>query len=105
VAILFSSFTTSTLSAIFTLSVFFIGHFSPGLKYFGERSKSLITKYFSLGLYYILPNLENFNLKDTAVYGVSVEGLKVMYIFFYFLTYLALILLISNWLFSKRDFK
>ncbi len=105
VAILFSSFTTPTLSAIFTLSVFFIGHLSPGLKYFGEKSKSMVAKYFSLGLYYILPNLENFNFKNTAVYGVSIKGVSLVFIFFYFLSYLALILLISNWLFSRRDFK
>ena len=39
-ASLFSSFTTPTLSAIFTLSMFLIGHVSKDLMVFGERASS-----------------------------------------------------------------
>lgn len=105
VAMLFSSFSTPTLSAIFTLSIFFIGHFSPDLKYFGERAKTPLAKYFSLGMYYVLPNLENFNFKNAAVYGVQVDGGRVLYVFLYFFLYLCFLILIANFIFSRRDFK
>jgi ABC-type transport system involved in multi-copper enzyme maturation permease subunit len=105
VAMLFSSFTTTTLSAIFTLSIFFIGHLSPDLKYFGERANTLIGKYLPLGVYYILPNLENFNFKNVAVYGVHIDAGKISFVFLYFFFYLFLIILIANFIFSKRDFK
>ena len=55
VALLCSTFTSATLSAIFTLATYVIGHLTPDLKTFGEKldegMRALVT-----GLYYILPN-------------------------------------------------
>ena len=75
------------------------------LKYFGERANTLIGKYLPLGVYYILPNLENFNFKNVAVYGVHIDAGKISFVFLYFFFYLFLLILIANFIFSKRDFK
>jgi ABC-type transport system involved in multi-copper enzyme maturation permease subunit len=105
IAILFSSFSSPTLSSIITLFLFFIGHLSPSLKYFGERADSGMMKPILLFLYYTLPNLENFNLKNMAVYGVSVDFHHVLFVGAYFCVYVIVVLLIARTIFSRRDFK
>ncbi len=104
-AILFSSFSTPTLSSIFSLFLFFIGHFSTSLKNFGEHAVSWFASGGLLSLYYLLPNFENFNLKNLVLYGLKLDGKYLLFVFSYFLVYLALILFIANVIFSRRDFK
>ena len=71
VALLFSTFTSSTLSAIFTLAVYVIGHLSGDLKALGEKldgvSQGVLTT-----LYYVMPNLERFNLKGHVIHQLNV---------------------------------
>lgn len=105
VAIFFSTITTPTLSGIFTLSVFLIGHVSPQLKYFAGESQSTPAKLIALTMYYLLPNLENFNFKDQAIYGVDISPSRLVFVIGYFLAYVLLLLLVSNKVFSSRDFK
>src|SRR3990170_3210329 len=54
-ASLFSSFTTPVLSAIFTLSMFLIGHVSGDLLVFGSRAASGTARVVSAALFYLLP--------------------------------------------------
>ena len=71
-ASLFSTFTTPVLSAIFTLSLFLVGHLTNYLYVLGEQSKADAVRWGSRFLFYLLPNLENFNWKNEVAYG----GLK-----------------------------
>jgi ABC-type transport system involved in multi-copper enzyme maturation permease subunit len=103
VSIMFSSFTTPTLSAIFTLSVFFIGHMSNGLKYFSEKTKVSGLKVTAKLIYYVIPNLENFNLRNTAVYGTGISVEEIGYKIVYFLAYVGLLILFSHLIFSRRN--
>jgi len=105
IAILFSSFTTPTLSAIFALSFFFLGHLSPQLKFFGMKAKSNFLKYAALSIYYLLPNLENFNFKNSVLYGISFDFFHLMYVVVYWLVEICLLILITNIIFRRRDFK
>jgi Cu-processing system permease protein len=104
-ASLFSTFTTPVLSAIFTLSMFLIGHVSKYLLSFGGRSPSVPVRTASKVLFYLLPNLENFNWKNEVVYGgarsFAVLGLAVGYL----VLYSAGVLLLACLLFSRKDFK
>ncbi|RMG57203.1 MAG: ABC transporter permease [Deltaproteobacteria bacterium] len=104
-SIFFSSFTTPTLSAIFSLSLFLIGHLSPQLRFFGMKAKSAFLKGAALATYYLLPNLENFNLKNVVLYGVKVDGGRVLLMFGYFALYFAILMTLSWVIFSRRDFK
>ena len=105
VASLFSTFTTPVLSAMFTLSMFFIGHISRDLLFFGGRSRSALLRGAAQALYYALPDLESFNWKNEVVYGqardISVLPWAVAYLLLYGGTLLALACLI----FSRKDFK
>src|SRR5215217_3286027 len=71
VALLFSTFTSSTLSAIFTLAIYVIGHLSGDLKAFGEKMDAMGRGILN-AVYYVMPNLERFNLKGHVVHHLDV---------------------------------
>lgn len=104
VALLCSTFTSATLSAIFTLATYVIGHLTADLKTFGEKMdegmRALVT-----GLYYILPNLERFNLKGNVIHHIEVSGTDLLLIVVYGLTYVAFLLMFASIIFQRRDFR
>ena len=104
-ASLFSSFTTPVLSAIFTLSMFLIGHVSKDLVVFGERSATATVRVVSKFLFYLLPNLENFNWKNEVVYGEVRSFSVLLYPAGYLLCYCSAVLLLACLLFLRKDFK
>ena len=104
IAVLFSTFSTPFLSGIFTLAFFIIGHLSEDIKKLGEKSNGLV-KFLTSAVYYILPNLDNFNVKGRVVYDLPV-GLD-FYIFSiaYGIIYTSIIILLATLIFERRDFK
>jgi ABC-type transport system involved in multi-copper enzyme maturation permease subunit len=105
VASLFSTFTTPVLSAIFTLSVFLIGHVTPDLLFFGAKSGSAAVKWTGTALYYLLPNLEAFNLKGGVPYGEVRSARLLLAPALYLLAYCAAVLSLASAIFSRKDFK
>ena len=104
-ASLFSSFTTPVLSAIFTLSMFLIGHVSKDLLIFGSRAASSTVRTVSATLFYLLPNLENFNWKNEVAYGAARSGAVIPLAAGYLLAYCAAVLALACLIFSRKDFK
>ena len=104
VALLFSTFTTSTLSAIFTVAIYVIGHLTGDLKALGAKldagSRAMLT-----GLYYLMPNLENFNIKGRVIHSQDVATPEFMMIVAYGLLYTAFLLLLAAVIFQRRDFR
>ncbi len=104
VALLCSTFTSATLSAIFTLATYVIGHLTADLKTFGEKMdegmRAVVT-----GLYYLLPNLERFNLKGNVIHHIDVSGTDLLLIVVYGLTYVAFLLMSASIIFQRRDFR
>lgn len=104
-AILFSTFSTPTLSAIFTLATYIIGHLTEDLVRLGEKTESNLIKGITRFIYYVLPNLENFNIKGQVVHNITIENSYYIHVLVYFLLYLGTIILISISIFSKREFQ
>jgi ABC-type transport system involved in multi-copper enzyme maturation permease subunit len=104
VAILFSTFSTPTLSAIFTLSIYVIGHLTEDLVRLGENTESIFIKAATRFLYYILPNLENFNIKTQVVHHLSVKSGYYLTVFAYGCIYLSIIVLLAVYIFARRNF-
>ena len=104
VALLFSTFTTTTLSAIFTLAVYVIGHLTGDLKALGAKvdgaNHTILT-----GLYYVMPNLENFNLKARVIYHLDIAASELALVLMYGLLYTAVLLLVAAGIFHRRDFR
>lgn len=104
-ALLFSAFSSPTLSAIFTLSLFVAGHLSGDLRLFAARFGGAVTKLSAETLYFLLPNLSRLNFKDQAVHGFGVDGGSMGLSFLYAIFYIAALILAAMAIFERRDFK
>ncbi len=104
VAVLFSTFTSATLSAIFTLAVYVIGHLSGDLKEFAKKLDE-VSQMVVNAIYYTLPNLERFNLKGHVIHHLDFGMADMALTLAYGLTYAAFLLLLASVIFQRRDFQ
>jgi ABC-type transport system involved in multi-copper enzyme maturation permease subunit len=110
-ALLFSTFSTPALSAVFTFFLWIIGHFGKELQSFGVLTKSAAVRGLCHGLYYILPNLSGFNFIDsrsiirTAGIVKTIDPLAIAGSMLYTVLYCGAILALSIVIFMRRDFK
>jgi ABC-type transport system involved in multi-copper enzyme maturation permease subunit len=102
-AMFFSTFTTPTLSGIFTLALYVIGELTPDLKTLSEKLSGVSRGLLS-GSYYLLPNLALFNVKGEAVHGVPITAGYMLTAIGYGVSYAAVVLLLSCFVFQRRDF-
>jgi Cu-processing system permease protein len=105
VALLFSSFSSPTLSALLTFFVFIIGHFSSDLKNLAASMGSVGARFFFQALYYLLPNLGNYSFITPAAHGQMPTPQSVAAAVLYALTYLILLLTATILIFRRRNFK
>ncbi|MBI1389239.1 MAG: hypothetical protein GC154_12405 [bacterium] len=109
-AILFSSFSTPVLSAVLTLMCWIIGHLSEDLlewsKQLSDKGSPAVAALLK-GLYYIIPNLELYNIKQEVVYREDIGqlGYTVLLHPIYAVCATAILLLITIVTFNWRDFK
>lgn len=104
VALLFSTFSSATLSAIFTLAIYVIGHLTPDLKAFGQKMEGAGRTVLE-GIYYILPNLDRFNLKGHVTHHLEVPAGDLLMIAAYGMAYTAFLLMLASVIFQRRDFR
>src|SRR4030095_16708558 len=69
VALMFSTFSTPMLAALFSFAIYVIGHFSKDLLEMASLSNSITTRVLLTTLYYLLPNLSNFGFITEASHG------------------------------------
>ena len=104
VAILFSSFSTPALSALFTFAIFVIGHFSKSLHEFAETLASDATRKFFEVLYYLTPNFSHFSFITNSAYGdtppADMLGLAITYA----VVYSFILIWITVMIFKRRNF-
>ncbi|HNR13518.1 MAG TPA: ABC transporter permease [Thermodesulfobacteriota bacterium] len=105
IALLFSSFSTPILSGLFTLSFYIIGHLTQDLLALGKRFSGTSLEYGATALYYLIPNLEYFNLKGTVVYHIHQTPQYYLFTVGYGLLYCLIIILLSVAIFQNRDFR
>ena len=104
-AILFSTFSTPTLSAIYTLLVFVIGRLSADLMTFAAQFGGASLKATAVGLYYLLPNLSRFNLSGPVVNDLPLDPGALALTALYGALYAVGILSIAIAVFQRRDFR
>ena len=104
-ALLFSSLTSPTLSAIFTLVIFVIGHLSGFLRDYVQLYPDRGFHWFLKLIYYITPNLENLNLKIAVVENLDRPPHAVIYGLLYGVGYIIILLLLTTAIFRRKDFK
>jgi ABC-type transport system involved in multi-copper enzyme maturation permease subunit len=105
IALLFSSFSSPALSALFTLLIFLIGRWSPDLKLIAETSSSALTRTICLSLYHLLPNLDNFNFINETAHGQLVPGRLLIGNTLYTVFYISALLAASVLIFERKNFR
>src|SRR5688500_8528049 len=104
-ALFFSTFSTPILSAALTFGVFVAGHFNADLKNFGSIVDSQAAAWLARGVYYVIPDLSSFDVKTEVVHGLAVTPGYVAATALYGGAYIAALLLMATFIFSRRDFK
>lgn len=102
-AIFFSSFTTSILAAIFTIGFYISGHLNDLVDIGTRQQESAVWQMALKGLYYLLPNLEHFNIRSRVVYDLMVPSDFVAGAVCYGILYAVLLLLLASVVFSRKD--
>lgn len=114
-AVLFSSFSSPTLSAFMTIVVFIIGRANESLYLFADlivrkvggpealSGGQWITYYFSKYCSYITPNLSVFNQREAVANSLAVE--ISLYSITYGVAYASCVLIVATIIFNKRNFK
>jgi Cu-processing system permease protein len=105
VALLFSSFTTPLLSALFSFAVYVIGHFNADLKLAASLSHSAFIRALLTVLYYLLPNLANFGYISEASRGEVVGVAILARATIYAIIYITVLLSATIVIFDRRNFK
>jgi Cu-processing system permease protein len=105
VAIVFSSFAPPIEAAIFTAGVWAIGHMSSGFAALvarlpGEAAASAVSL-----LYYVVPNLEMFNIRSQVVNELAVVPAYYANAFLYAFGYTVAMLAVAVLIFRRRDLK
>jgi Cu-processing system permease protein len=104
-ALFFSTFSSPMLSAALTFGLYIVGHFSADLRNFQQVVDSPAAASFARGLYWVLPNLAQFDVKSDVVHGVHVPAGYMAMTAGYAALYIAMLLAMASLIFSRRDFK
>jgi ABC-type transport system involved in multi-copper enzyme maturation permease subunit len=105
IALFFSTFSTPILSAALTFGLFIVGHFSTDLRNFDQVLDSRAAVQLARALYWVLPNLAQFDVKGQVVHGQHVAAGYMVMTTAYAALYTAMLLTIAMFVFSRRDFK
>ena len=105
IALFFSTFSTPMLSAALTFGLYIVGHFSGDLRNLRDVVDSPAAAALARGLYWVLPNLAQFDVKASVVHGLPVPAGYLAVTLAYAAAYIAMLLVASAFIFSRRDFK
>ena len=103
-ALLFSSFSSPLLSAVFAFSLFVIGTFSEDLRNFAGMATGL-TKWLATAVAYLIPNFSALNVISSVAHGQPVSGQLIVYNTLYALLYATMALCGAILIFQRRNLK
>jgi ABC-type transport system involved in multi-copper enzyme maturation permease subunit len=103
VAILFSTFSTTSLSAIFAIGIYLVGNNISEIRAVAARVRSPAGAFTLNGVATLLPNLEHFNLGNRVTYGLPVEPRFVWIALVYGMALVAFLLYAAGLLIRGRE--
>ena len=104
-ALLFSSFSTPMLSALFTVLLFILGNWAADLKLFAETASSWFARVLCRVLYHVVPNLPDFNFIAPLAHGQTVPVKLIAGATVYAALYIGALLALTVLIFERRNFK
>ena len=102
ITILFSCFTTPFASMIYSVSILYIGHSLSTLRQATTKTGGF-AKILGDATYYIFPNLEKFNIRNTIVYGIVPSADQVIYPICYSIFLTIILLWLSITVLKKQE--
>jgi ABC-type transport system involved in multi-copper enzyme maturation permease subunit len=103
-ALLFSSFSSPLLSAVFAFSLFVIGSFAQDLRSFAAMAHGM-TRWLALGTAYLVPNFSALNVISAVAHGQPISGQLIVQNTLYALFYAAMVLSGAVLVFEHRNLK
>lgn len=103
VSLFFSTITTPTVSSLCTIAFYIFGHFNDLVDGNVQGDNGGFLDILLKLLYYLLPNLEHFNIRTPVVYDLPITASYAVYTLIYGFLYTTLLLGFSCIIFSKKD--
>jgi ABC-type transport system involved in multi-copper enzyme maturation permease subunit len=106
IALFWSTFSSSALlSAALTIGLYVAGQFGSDLRNLEQIVPSPAAAAIGRALYYVLPNFAAFDIKAQAVHALPIQPSYLVLTAAYAFVYIAVLLVASALIFSRRDFK
>ncbi len=102
-AVLMSSLTSPILGAIIVFSVAVFGHATEVFRDLPPQFEGTSAKAILEAVYYVVPNLSNFDLAQEAANGIEVSGAYVIWVMAYGLLYTVMLLILAALAFQEKD--
>lgn len=102
-ALMFSTFSTTSLSAVFTLGLYLVGNNVDQLRFLASRLKGSPAEVLLDFTASILPDLGTFNLGTKVTYGLPVGGGIAFHSVLYGVVFTALALAMAGWFIERRE--
>ncbi len=103
IAVFFSCLSSPILSSVLTLALYAIGHLLWSLDLLKEKLTSSAGKAICAALYYLLPNLQNFDVKGQVVHGMPIDPAVPGFAALYLLLYGSAVLLGACAAFQRKE--
>jgi len=101
---LFSTQTSSALSAVLTVGVVVAGRFADVVRNMREVAPG-VPRWMTEALYTVLPNFRNFDFKDQVAYGDAVSASVLAWTTVYGAAWITIVLILGLLSFRSRDFQ
>ena len=102
-SIVFSSFSTPILSSIFTVTIYLVGQILWTFNEFKTRLHEPFSRWIATALYYLLPNLDKFNIKNEVVMQTAISADRVVAAMLYGVIYICALLTLAVAIFRSRE--
>ncbi len=105
VVIFFSTCVSSILAAVFTLGAFLIGHLSQSIRDFGTIQGTVFQQKMSTIVYYMIPDLEIFNVRAQVVHSDPVGFSHLFWATVYAVGWAAILMLLAGSIFARKELR
>ena len=102
-AVMFSCLSTPILSSVMTLALYVIGHLLWSLDLLSARLSTETGRMLCRVLYYLLPNLGNFDIKGEVVHGMAVAPGRLLWAAVYLMLYGSAVLWTACAVFDRKE--
>ena len=102
-AVLFSCLSTPILASVMTLALYVIGHLLWSLDLLGARLTTATGRGLCRALYFLLPNLGNFDIKGEVVHGLAIDGGRILWATLYLILYGSTVLWTACAVFERKE--